>query len=154
MKGILKIYHPEETLKYAIQSTYCKAVYLNKQNFLEVEIITDDHLEDVEEDSLRNKFPQLALTISEFPVDGGEVAGKTFYIDDSSEDLYTAVDIFDDEEAFLFQNKLVFSENSEGVLELCWEGKINDFFTDLEEPIDFKLKCNFRQDLIEVEDEP
>ena len=47
MKGILKIYHQDETLKYQIKNTYCKPVYSNKQHFLEVEIITDDSLDHV-----------------------------------------------------------------------------------------------------------
>ena len=56
-----KIYHPEETLKYHISSTYCKAVYLNSKNFLEVEIITDDSLDHVEDDSLQYNFSSAIL---------------------------------------------------------------------------------------------
>ena len=47
MKGILKIYHPEETLKYHIQHSYCKAVYLNEEHLLELEIVTDEDLDHV-----------------------------------------------------------------------------------------------------------
>ena len=77
MKGILKIYHPDETLKYNIKSTYCKAVYSNKQHFLELEIITDDGLDHVDDDSLQYNFPQLSLNISDFPIDSDEIEGKT-----------------------------------------------------------------------------
>jgi len=152
MKGILKIYHPEETLKYNIQSTYCKAVYLNKLNFLEVEIITDDNLDHVDDDSLQYKFPQLSLDVFEFPIDTDELEGKTFKIDDSGEETYTGVDLFDDEEAYLLENELSFSKNETDDLELCWKGEISDFYTGSEVAIPFKLKCNFKQDEIEVDD--
>ena len=69
MKGILKIYHPEETLKYHIKSSYCKAVYSNKKHFLDVEIITDDSLDHVDDDSLQYNYPQLSMNIIEFPID-------------------------------------------------------------------------------------
>ena len=98
MKGILKIYHPEETLKYHIKSSYCKAVYSNKKHFLDVEIITDDSLDHVDDDSLQYNFPQLSMNIIEFPIDEEELDGKNFEIIDSSDDIYTEVDLFDNEE--------------------------------------------------------
>lgn len=153
MKGLLKIYHPEETLKYHIKSTYCKAVYSNSQHFLEVEIITDETLDHVEDDSLQYQFPQLSLNISDFPIDTSEIEGKTFTINDSDEDTYTEVDLFDDEEAYLYDNELTFTRNEEDVLELLWKGTIDDFYTGSDEPIPFKLKCNFKEDDIEVDEE-
>ena len=118
MKGILKIYHPEETLKYHISSTYCKAVYLNSKNFLEVEIITDDSLDHVEDDSLQYNFPQLSLDVFEFPIDSNELEGKTFRIEDTDEETYTEVDLYDDEEAYLYENELTFSKDEDDVLQL------------------------------------
>lgn len=152
MKGILKIYHPEETLKYHISSTYCKAVYLNSKNFLEVEIITDDSLDHVEDDSLQYNFPQLSLHVFEFPIDSNELEGKTFRIEDTGEETYTEVDLYDDEEAYLYENELTFSKDEDDVLQLFWQGKIDDFYTGSDEPIPFKLKCHFKADDIEIEE--
>ena len=152
MKGILKIYHPEETLKYHISSTYCKAVYLNSKNFLEVEIITDDSLDHVEDDSLQYNFPQLSLDVFEIPIDSNELEGKTFRIEDTDEETYTEVDLYDDEEAYLYENELSFSKDEDDVLQLFWQGKIDDFYTGSDEPILFKLKCHFKADDIEIEE--
>lgn len=153
MKGILKIYHPEETLKYNINSTYCKAVYSNSQHFLEVELITDDSVDHVDEDSLQNNFPQLSLSISDFPMEDGELEGKDLKVDDSGEETYTEIDLFDDEDAFLYENDLAFDRNAEGELQLCWSGSMNDFYTGSDEPIPFKLKCHFKQDDLDVEED-
>lgn len=152
MKGILKIYHPEETLKYFIDSTYCKSVYINSQNFLEVEIITNDSLDHVDDDSLQYNFPQLSLDIIEFPVTTSELEGQTFIIEDTDDEVFTEVDLFDDEEAFLFENELKFDKNETDDLQLSWTGQITDFYTGSENPIPFKLKCHFRPDEIEVDD--
>jgi len=152
MKGILKIYHPEETLKYFIDSTYCKSVYINSQNFLEVEIITNDSLDHVDDDSLQYNFPQLSLDVIEFPVDTAELEGQTFIIEDTDDEVFTEVDLFDDEEAFLFENELKFDTNETGDLQLSWKGQITDFYTGSENPIPFKLKCHFRPDEIVVDD--
>ena len=105
MKGILKIYHPEETLKYNLDRTYCKAVYLNKQHFLEVEILTDDSVEHVDDDSLQYNFPQLRLSVSDFPIEDDVLEGKTFEVEDSDENFFTEVDLFDDEDAYVYKKK-------------------------------------------------
>ena len=152
MKGILKIYHPEETLKYHIKSTYSKAVYSNQKHFLEVEIITDDSLDHVDDDSLQYRFPQLSMNVYEFPIEDDQVEGKTFEINDSDDETFTEVDLFDDEDAFLYQNELSFTQNENRDLELLWKGEITDFYTGSDETIPFKLKCNFRQDEIEVDE--
>ena len=153
MKGILKIYHPEETLKYHIKSSYCKAVYSNKKHFLDVEIITDDSLDHVDDDSLQYNFPQLSMNIIEFPIDEEELDGKNFVIIDSSDDIYTEVDLFDNEDAYLYESELVFDRNAEGELQLLWKGTIDDFYTGSETPIPFKMKCHFKPDVIEVEED-
>ncbi len=153
MKGILKIYHPEETLKYHIKSTYCKAVYSNEQHFLELEVITDDGLDHVDDDSLQYNFPQLSLHIADFPVQNAELAGQDLIINDSDEETYTEVDLYDDEDAFLYDNQLSFENDEDGELEVVWKGSIDDFYTGSEEPIPFKLKCNFKPDELEVGDE-
>lgn len=153
MKGILKIYHPEETLKYHIQHSYCKAVYLNEKHLLELEIVTDEDLDHVEDDSLQYNFPQLSFNITDFPVDSAKLAGKTFLITDSEEETYTEVDLFDDEDAYLHDNKVSFTEDENGGLQMVWEGKIDDFYTNEDEPISFKLKCHFQPDTINIDED-
>lgn len=152
MKGLLKIYHPDETLKYNIKSTYCKPVYINKHYFLEVEIITDDGLDHVDDDSLQYHFPQLSLDVFDFPIDTSQIEGKTFFVEDSEGETYTEVDLFDDEDAYVYQNELSFGKDENGELQLIWKGAIDDFYTGSGEPIPFKLKCHFKQDEIEVDD--
>lgn len=152
MKGIFKIYHPEETLKYHIAQTYCKAVYSNSQHLLEIEIVTDDSLDHVDDDSLQYQFPQICLTVTDFPVDDDDLEGKTFSLEEKDE-TYTEVDLYDDEDAYLSDNRLTFGRNAAGDLELCWSGLITDFFSASEEKIPFKLKCDFRADAIDVADE-
>ena len=153
MKGILKIYHPEETLKYHLRSTYCKAVYSNMEHFLEIEIITDDSLDHVDDDSLQYNFPQLSLKVIEFPLTDAELVGKNFLITDNEDDIYTEVNLFDDEEAFLYESKITFEKDAENELHLLWQGTIDDFYTGSDEPIAFKLKCHFKPDIIEVEED-
>ena len=153
MKGILKIYHPEETVKYYIKNSYCKSVYSNMQHFLEVEITTDDSLDQVEDDSLQYDFPQISFTISDFPVNDAELTGKVFLVNDAPEEIYSEVDLYDDEEAFLYDNELSFQKNSEDVLEVIWKGNIDDFYTGSQNPIPFKLKCHFKPDEIEVDED-
>lgn len=153
MKGILKIYHPDETLKYNIKNTYCKAVYSNQKHFLEVEIITDDGLDHVEDDSLQYNFPQLSLEVYDFPIDSEEIVGKTVQINDTDEDTYTEVDLFDDEEAFIYDNELCFEKNDEDELQVIWKGTIDDFYTGSGTPIPFRLKCEFKQDDIEIDED-
>ena len=153
MKGILKIYHPEETLKYHIKSTYCKAVYSNQQHFLELEIITDDGLDHVDDDSLQYNFPQLSLNIVDFPMENAELSGQQISIEDSEEESYTEVDLFDDEDAYIYGNQLSFENDENGELELVWKGTIDDFYTGSDEPIPFKLKCHFKADELEVDED-
>lgn len=153
MKGILKIYHPEETLKYLIKSTYCKAVYSNVKHFLEVEIITDDSLDHVDDDSLQYNFPQISFKVIEFPIENGELESKNFFITDSEDEIFTEVDLFDDEEAYLYDSELSFDHDAQNELQLFWKGTIDDFYTGSDDPIAFQLKCNFKPDPIEIDED-
>jgi len=153
MEGILKIYHPEETLRYNIKNGYCKAVYINAKNFLDVEIITDDDLEHVDDDSLQYRFPQILLGISDFPIDTSDLIGKIFAVNDSEDDVYCTVNLFDDEDAYIYDNELKFSLDEQGGLQLVWKGLIDDFYSNGSQPIPFKLKCNFKQDEPEYTDD-
>ena len=101
MKGILKIYHPEETLKYHIKNTYCKAVYSNSEHLLEVEVITDESLDHVDDDSLQYNFPQLSLQVIDFPVENGEIEGQTFDVNDTDEASYTEINLFAGKQTFI-----------------------------------------------------
>ena len=123
------------------------------QHFLEVEITTDDSLDQVEDDSLQYDFPQISFTISDFPVNEAELDGKVFLVNDAPDEIYSEVDLYDDEEAFLYDNELSFQKNSEDVLEVIWKGTIDDFYTGSENPIPFKLKCHFKPDEIEVDED-
>ncbi|MBC7556367.1 MAG: hypothetical protein H7195_05350 [Chryseobacterium sp.] len=149
MKGILKIYHPEETLKYHLKSTYCKAVYLNNENFLEVEVISDDDLDHAEDDSLQYQFPQIAFNIFDFPINTNTLLGNTFLVDDENN---IEVNLFDDEDAYISENSLKFENDNEGNLILFWKGLISDFYTGSEDLIPFKLKCHFKAEEIEIDD--
>ncbi|MDY3363968.1 hypothetical protein PG623_08145 [Riemerella anatipestifer] len=151
MKGILKIYHPEETLKYHFSKTYCKSVLSNDKILLEVELITSEDMDHVEDDSLQYRFPQLALNISDFPIASKALEGQTFNIN-NEEELYAEINLYDDDETELLDNQLSFSLNDEGVLQLIWEGEVSDFYTNSDEPLSFKLKCHFKEDSIEIED--
>lgn len=152
MKGILKVYHPEETLKYHIKSSYCKPVYSNQKHYLEVEVITNDDLDHVDDDSLQYNFPQLALNISDFPIESDSLIGKTFLISDTEDDFYTSTNLFDDEEAFIYDNELSFTEDENKELQLFWKGYIDDFYTGSGELIPFKLKCHFREDDMDIDE--
>ena len=107
----------------------------------------------MEDDSLQYNFPQISLDIFDFPISSADLEGKTFHIEDSDEETFTEVDLFDDEEAYLYQNELSFDVNDVGELELIWTGNIDDFYTGSDEPIPFKLKCDFRQEEIVVDED-
>lgn len=153
MKGILKIYHPEETLKYHIKSSYCKAIYSNSQHFLEVEIVTDEGLGHIEDDSLQYHFPQISFSIFDFPITHSQLNGMTFAVNDNQDETFTEVNLFCDEEAYLYENELSFSENAQGDMEVTWKGMIEDFYTNAEELIPFKLKCHFGEEILEIDEE-
>lgn len=151
MKGLLKIYHPDETLKYYIRNTYCKAVYINSEHILEIEVMTDDSLDHVDDDSLQYNFPQLSFKVSDFPINDAELKNQSFKISKEDES-YIEVDLFDDEEAYIHDNELTFDIDENGELQLFWKGTIDDFYTGSDEAIPFKLKCHFKHDDIEVDD--
>ncbi len=109
-----------------------------------------DHVDD---DSLQYNFPQLSLEVFDFPIDSAEIEGKTIKINDSDEETYTEVDLFDDEEAYIYDNELLFEKNEEGELQVIWKGTIDDFYTGSDTPIPFRLKCEFKQDDIEVDED-
>ena len=69
--------------------------------------------------------------------------------------IQSAIDLCrrtDSPEAYLYENELTFSKDEDNVLQLFWQGKIDDFYTGSDEPIPFKLKCHFKADDIEIEE--
>ena len=93
------------------------------------------------------------MEIFDFPIDSDEIEGKTFLINDSEEDSYTEVDLFDDEDAFIYDNELCFEKNEENELQVIWKGTIDDFYTGSDTPIPFRMKCEFKQDEIVVDED-
>ena len=65
----------------------------------------------------------------------------------------TSQDLFDDEEAYIYDNELLFERNEEGELQVIWKGTIDDFYTGSDTRIPFRLKCEFGQDDIEVDED-
>lgn len=153
MKGILKIYHPDETLKYHIAQTYCKAAYSNSQHFLEVEVTTSDSLDHVEDDSLQYNFPQISLNIFDLPVESADLVSMHLTLSDEESAAYTEADLFTDDDAYLYNNELNFQGKDGEQLELVWKGTIDDFYTGSDEPVPFKLKCIFCEDTIDVDED-
>lgn len=153
MKGILKVYHPEETIKYDIKSSYCKAIYHNNETFLEVEIITNDDCESIEDDSLQCGFPQIAMSISDFPIADKNLAGKTIQVNDTDDETFCNVNLYNEEDAYIYDNRLEFSKDKDGNLQVIWSGEIDDFYTEGTNAIPFKLKCNFKQDEIIIDED-
>lgn len=148
MRGILKIYHPEEELKYFIEKTYCKSFLVNEQHFLELEIGTNDDLDHVEDDSLQYQFPQITFNIFDFPLQGESLENQNISVDSD----FVEVNVFDDEEVSIEDSQLSFKINEDGILQVVWDGKIDDFYTHSEEKIPFKLKCHFKNDEIDIEE--
>ena len=63
------------------------------------------------------------------------------------------MDLYDDEDAYLYDNELTFNTNEEDALQLVWKGMIDDFYTGTDAPVPFRLKCHFKQEEPDVEDE-
>lgn len=152
----IKFFHPEETLVYYISKCFCKVVYSDNQYQLLVEIHSTDELDHVEGDAIQNNYPQVILSVDDFPVpfrNTDELAGNTIEIpecyvetEDEEGDLveffYTNINFYDDDyEAD--ENKLTFFRNDSGTLCLKWKGKVQDFTEDSDDYIPFEAECVF-----------
>jgi hypothetical protein len=164
MKGLVKFYHPDETLEYHIRKCFCKVVFLNNKNTLVVEIESDDDLDHVEEDSYQNEYPQVFFSIEDFEIPVKTVhqlSGKSFQIPsfeekenengDLEEVYYTNLNINDEEDLETDNNELKFGKDEQGNLKLIWQGYCNDFVTQ-EDLIHFKISCSFTQDVLDIDD--
>jgi hypothetical protein len=161
----IKFFHPEETFTYYIEKCFCKVVYSGKQHQLLIEIHSTEDLDHVEDDSLQNDFPQVVLTIDDFPVSVAskeELAGKTLEIpvsfveiedeEGELEEIYYTSANFSDETYDADANQLHFSKDNSGNLCLKWKGKVADFTEQSEEFIPFEVECTFAPQKIEVKD--
>lgn len=158
----IKFFHPEETLTYYIDKCFCKVVFSNRHHQLLIEIHSTDDLDHVEGDALQNDFPQVVLTIDDFPINFKnveELNGKTIEIPHSFAEV-------EDEDGYVYEiyysninfneelfetdgNKLSFYKNSSDDLCLKWNGMLKDFINESDEMISFELDCEFSDDLNE-----
>ncbi|PQL92820.1 hypothetical protein [Apibacter sp. wkB309] len=164
MKGLIKFYHPDETLVYHIRKCFCKVVFLNMKNTLVVEIESDDDLDHVEEDSYQNEYPQVSFSIEDFEIPVKtiqQLCGKSFQIPSYEEKenengeveelYYTNLNINDEEDLETDNNELKFGKDEQGNLKLIWQGYCEDFITQ-EEPLRFKVSCSFINDILEIDE--
>lgn len=164
MKGLIKFYHPDETLEYHIRKCFCKVVFLNSKNTLVLEIESTDDLDHVEEDSYQNEYPQVSFSLEDFeiPVDSVyKLSGKSFKIPafeekeneigDMEEIFYTNLNINDEEDLDTNDNELRFGKDEDGILKMIWTGFCEDFITN-ESPLKFKISCVFKNDILNIEE--
>ncbi|MDR3273414.1 MAG: hypothetical protein LBT29_08045 [Flavobacteriaceae bacterium] len=164
MKGLVKFYHPDETLIYHIRKSFCKVVFLNNQNSLVVEIESDDDLDHVEEDSYQNDYPQIFMNIDDFAVSVksvNQLAGKVFRIPSSEEKenehgepdevYYTNLNINDEDDLETDENEVKFGRDGKGNLKMLWTGICEDFVAGNPDPLKFKVSCIFSEDENEEE---
>lgn len=163
MKGLIKFYHPDETLEYHIRKCFCKVVFLNKKNTLVVEVESDDDLDHVEEDSYQNEYPQVSFSLEDFEIPVNTVQqllGNSFQVPsfeeietdsgEIEEVYYTNLNINDEEYLDTGDNELKFGKDENGNLKLIWIGYCEDFLTGNKEPLKFKISCSFTQDKLEI----
>lgn len=161
----IKFFHPEETFTYYIDKCFCKVVYSGQQHQLLVEIHSTDDLDHVEDDSLQNEFPQVTLTIDDFPLECHsveELSGRTFEIPHSysevededgeiTEIFYTNIN-FSEEDFEADKNRLSFFKDESGTLCVNWKGEVIDFTEETDEFISFEVSCAFVPQKIEERD--
>lgn len=160
MKGTIKFFHPEETLIYHVKKSFCKVVFQNKTSVLVVEIQSTDELHHVAEDSIQNEFPEINLTIEDVIISQtnlDELINSTIEIPSSYEEIenqdgeleeffYTNLNVNDELDVELNQNKLKFSKNEKNELQLQWKGVADDF-TDFDlDNIQFEVNCTFSEE--------
>lgn len=161
----IKFFHPEETFTYYIEKCFCKVVYSGQQHQLLIEIHSNDDLDHVEDDSLQNEFPQVIMSIDDFPLSVDsveELNGKTLeipnsYVEVEDEDgeladvYYTTVN-FSEGNFEADNNKLTFSKDTSGNLCVSWKGEVLDFTEETENLIPFEVSCAFVPQKIEDRD--
>ena len=165
MSGTIKFFHPEETFTYTIDKSFCKVVYLKKQNCLILEIESTEDIEHLEEDSLQNEYPKVILNIDDFPInvkDKNQLIGKTYEIPEGTvevrdeegdlEDIYYTNLMVNEDDLEINANVLKFSKNKNGALKLHWTGEVLDFTDYSDDNLSFEVECNFVNKKIVVSD--
>lgn len=161
----IKFFHPEETFTYYIEKCFCKVVYSGQQHQLLIEIHSSDDLDHVEDDSLQNDFPQVVMSIDDFPLhvssvdelNGKTVEIPTSYVEVEDEDgeladvFYTTIN-FSEDSFEADNNKLTFSKDESGNLCVNWKGEVFDFTEESDELIPFEVSCAFVPQKIEDRD--
>jgi|SRR5690606_6897169 len=161
----IKFFHPEETFTYYIEKCFCKVVYSGQQHQLLIEVHSNDDLDHVEDDSLQNDFPQVIMSIDDFPLPFKTIAelnGKALEIPNSfmeiedeegeiSEIYYTTID-FSDDKFEADNNQLSFFKDESGTLCMKWKGEVIDFTEQTDDMIPFEVSCAFVPQKIEERD--
>lgn len=161
----IKFFHKEGTFNYYIEKCLCKVVYAHDQHLLLIEVHSTDDLEHVDEDSIQNDFPQVVLSIDDFPVSFQsleELENQVIDIPSSFVELenddgeieeffYTNVN-FSVEDFEADDNELQFYKDETGVLGVKWRGRVQDFIQDSEEYIPFEVDCIFTSPKLEIVD--
>lgn len=158
----IKFFHPEETFTYHIEKCFCKVVYSGQRHLLIIEIQSTEDLDHVEGDALQNNFPQVMLTVEDFPVKiqnreslaGNEVLIPQCYVETEDEEgeiieNFYANAIFSDGEFEADNNQLIFSKSDSGNLRLKWKGEVQDFTEESDSYIPFEAECEFFKFLAE-----
>lgn len=162
----IKFFHPEETFTYYIEKCFCKVVYSGQQHQLLIELHSNDDLDHVDDDSLQNEFPQVIMSIDDFPLsvtsidelDGQTIEIPTSYVEIEDEDgeladvYYTTLN-FSESKFESDNNKLTFFKDETGTLCVSWKGDAVDFTEETDELIPFEVSCAFIPQKIEEKDE-
>ncbi len=161
MKPQIQFFFPEETLQYKIKQSVGKILYQNKQNVLFFELESTDDLYHVEGDSVQNSFPEIILSIEDFPVSCAELedlldqeleiplsVGEVVDEEgDAQEVFYTNLNLNDEEDLETNENSLKFLKDNAGDLCLLWKGKCSHFEDD-DQDVNFEVfsKLNYKEE--------
>lgn len=170
MKGTITIFHPDEDLEYQIDKGLCKVVWEEGNSTLLIETESTEDLHEVEEDSIQNDYPKIALTVEDVVIDfkdRAELEGQTISIPKGTEELedehgemyklnYTTLYVEELDEKFeTFNNHVSFLKVTEG-FRITWKGSCEDFYTQGDTPIQFSVEAMLieakEEDLSDFED--
>lgn len=166
MIGTIEFFHPEETLIYHVEKSFCKVVFLRKKNCLVLEIESSEDLDHMAEDSLQNEFPKVILNIDDFPIsfdNKRKLIGNTIEIpfstveeedeDGEIEEIFYTNLAVGQEDYEIDNNLLKFSKDAQGNLFLNWEGEVQDFTQSTDELMKFKVKCSLADQKIQIKED-
>ncbi len=161
MKPKINFYLKDETLHYLIKKSFGKVIFQNNQNVLLFEVESTDDLDHVEGDSLQNEYPEIVLSIEDFPVHCAhieELLDNTLTIPlsvgeieneegESEEVYYTNLNLNDEIDLETNENMIRILKGDDEQLYLEWKGKC-EHFQDENETINFEIlsKIEFNLD--------